>query len=96
VVLVESSRRILPALDERLAARATRRLKDWAIDVRLGTGVQSATATALFLKDGQRIPTRTIVVTTGIAAHPLLNASGLPMWKPLRRQSLSSWLSPSS
>lgn len=79
VVLLASSSRILPALDERLAARATRRLKDWGIDVRLGTGIRSATATAAFLRDGERIPTRTLVVTTGIAAHPLLTASGLPL-----------------
>ena len=79
IVLVASSPRLLPALDERLAERATRRLKDWGIDVRLGTGVRSATATAAFLRDGERIPTRTLVVTTGVAPHPLLVASGLPM-----------------
>ncbi len=79
VALVDLAPRILPALDERLAARATRRLKEWGIELRLGTAVRSASATAVFVGSGERIATRTIVVTTGIAAHPLLTATGLPM-----------------
>ena len=79
IVLLESGQRILPALDERLAARAARRLVHWGIDLRLGTGVRSATATAVLLTNGERIPSGTIIVTTGIAPHPVLIASGVPM-----------------
>jgi NADH dehydrogenase len=47
--------------------------------VRLGAALSSATANAAFLREGERIPTRTIVVTTGVAAHPVLTACGLSM-----------------
>lgn len=79
VVLVSASPRILQAMDAKLAERARERLTRWGVDVRLNTGVHSATATAAILSDGERLPTRTIVVTTGIGPHPLLAASGLSL-----------------
>ena len=79
VVLVSSSKRILRALDERLSARALARMRKWGVDVRLGVGIQSATASAAILTNGEHLPTRTLVVATGIAPPRLLTASGLPM-----------------
>ena len=79
VVLLSGSSRILRAVDERLAQRAMRRLTRWGIDVRLHVGVQSASATAALLSDGTQIPTRTLVVTTGLTTHPLLASSGLEL-----------------
>lgn len=79
VVLLSSSSRILRAIDENLAVRAQRKLKDWGVEVRLHVGVQAATVTAAILSDGTQLPTRTLVVTTGIGTHPLLAATGLAM-----------------
>ena len=79
VVLLTASKRLLSSLDEKLADRALHRLTTWGIDVRLHVGVQSATATAAILTDGTEIPTRTLVVTTGLTTHPLLASTGLPL-----------------
>jgi NADH dehydrogenase len=79
VVLVSSSPRILRALDEKLGRRALERVKGWGVQVRLNTGIQSATVTSVELDNGERISTRTLVVSTGTAPPPLLIASGLPM-----------------
>lgn len=79
VVLLSASPRILRSIDERLAERAHRKLTRWGIDVRLEVGVQSATATAAILSDGTQLPTRTLVVTTGVSTHPLVTEIGLPM-----------------
>ena len=79
VILLSGSSRILRAIDRRLAERATRRLTGWGVDVRLRVSVQSATATAAVLSDGTEILTRTLVVTTGLATHPLLASTGLSL-----------------
>src|SRR5204862_6402563 len=67
---------ILPGLGKRypgLVRYAERRLKRLGVEVRLGTRVAAATPEEAVLSSGERLPTRTIVSCTGVAAAPLLD-----------------------
>ena len=72
VIVLDIVERILPAFNDRLAALARQRLERLGVALRLGVGLAGATATAALLQGGERIPTRTIIVTSGIAPNPLL------------------------
>jgi NADH dehydrogenase len=72
VIEVDIVTRILPAFEEKLAERAMRRMRERGIDLRLGVGLSDATAGAVALANGERIPTRTIIVTVGVGTNPLL------------------------
>jgi NADH dehydrogenase len=76
IVLVQSAKRILPEVGESLAAFATRKLRQKDIEVRLGSGVSALTPHEATLRDGSKIPTRTLVATIGNRPHPI--ASSLP------------------
>jgi NADH dehydrogenase len=56
-----------------MADRAMRRMRERGIDLRLGVGLSDATAAAVTLSNGERIPTRTIIVTVGVGTNPLLS-----------------------
>lgn len=75
VVIVHSGDAILPELGKRFAGLvryAEHRLKRLGVEVRLGTRVAAATPEEAVLSTGERIPTRTIMSCTGVAAAPLL------------------------
>jgi NADH dehydrogenase len=77
VVVVHSGPRILPELGRRLSglvSYAERRLERLGVETRLATRVAAATPEEAVLSDGERVPTRTIISCTGVAAAPLLNA----------------------
>lgn len=78
VILVEAKSRLMPELDDRLAAFARDRLRASGVEVRLNTMVNGATAHEVGLKGSDAIPTRTLVWTTGVAPHPFVAASPLP------------------
>ncbi len=71
-VLLSSAARLLPALNEGLAARARRYLERSGVEVRLGTTLAAATATGALFSDGERLPTRTIIVTVGVGPNPVI------------------------
>src|SRR5436853_3826692 len=76
VVIVHSGDGILPELGKRypgLVRYAERRLKQLGVEVRLGTRVAAATPEEAVLSSGERVPARTIVSCTGVAAAPLLD-----------------------
>jgi NADH dehydrogenase len=75
-VLVHSRDRILPELSARLADYALRTLRARGIEFLLERRVAGATAEALLLSDGGRLPTATLVWTAGNQPNPLL--AGLP------------------
>jgi NADH:ubiquinone reductase (H+-translocating) len=77
VVLLNAGTRILPAMDERLARRAQRKMARWGIEVRHGVRVEAVTAGAVELSAGEVIPARTLVATIGTSPHPL--AGSLPL-----------------
>ena len=70
--LVQSGARILPEVGETLAAFAKGELARKGIHVRTQSGVAAATATEVVLRDGTRVPTRTLIATIGNRPHPLL------------------------
>ncbi len=72
VVVVEFAARILGELPEELAEYAAELLRKRGIELQLGTGVLSATATELRTTSGEDISTRTIVATIGNAPSPLV------------------------
>lgn len=78
-VLVEASDRILHELSPRLAAYVSKLLARRGIDVRTSTRLERLDAESATLSDGERIETHTLVWTTGVRAHPLLAAWGLPV-----------------
>ncbi|MFD7548130.1 NAD(P)/FAD-dependent oxidoreductase [Streptomyces sp. NPDC059578] len=78
-VLVEATDRILPEVAPDLGRYTVSELRRRGVDVRLGTRLDSCTGRVAALSDGSRLPTRTLVWTTGVAPHPLLAATDLPL-----------------
>ncbi|TMC28589.1 MAG: cyclic nucleotide-binding domain-containing protein [Chloroflexi bacterium] len=79
VIEVDILTRILPAFEQRLADRAMARMRRRGIDLRLGVGLSDATAGAVSLANGERIPTRSIIVTVGVGTNPLLTQLPVPI-----------------
>ncbi|MEV0850598.1 NAD(P)/FAD-dependent oxidoreductase [Streptomyces sp. NPDC049954] len=77
-VLVEAGSRILPEVAPELGTYALRALRRRGVDIRLGTRLSSCEQRVAVLDDGTRLPTRTLVWTTGVRPHPLLAACDLP------------------
>ena len=77
-MLVEATDRVLPEIDASLADYAIRELRSRGIDVRLGTTLEELTATCVRLATGEVLPTRTVVWTAGVTAHPSIRNLGLP------------------
>ena len=82
VVLVHSGERILGELENRQP-----RLQRWAeryvrehtgVELRPGRRVTAATPTEVVLSDGERLPSRTLISSTGTAQSPLLNELPYP------------------
>ena len=71
-ILVEAMDRVLPEVAADLADYALRELRGRGIDIRLGTRLEEASADSALLSTGERIPTRTLVWTAGVAPHPSL------------------------
>ena len=71
-VMLSSSPRILPALSDALAERAVRYIERRGIDLKRGVGLAEATANVAVLTNGERVPTRTIIVTVGIGTNPVI------------------------
>jgi NADH dehydrogenase len=77
VILVTRAGRILGALAPGLSERALRHLRRTGVDVRLRTGLASASPTEATLAGGERIPTRTLVAAFSVGASPV--AAALPV-----------------
>ncbi|HWE62043.1 MAG TPA: FAD-dependent oxidoreductase [Chloroflexota bacterium] len=71
-IVLSRSERILPALSDRLVRRALRQMERSGIEVMRGVGLASATAATAVLTNGERIATRTLIVTTGIGSNPVV------------------------
>ena len=77
-VLVEATESIFPEVGARLSAYAMRQLHRRGVELRLGTTVTDATGGRVVLSDGEAIPCRTLVWTTGVRPHPTVAAMALP------------------
>jgi NADH dehydrogenase len=71
--------RLLPEFNARLAAFATRVLRARGVEVRVNTAITGATDHEVRVKGADPIPTRTLVWTSGVAPHPFVAHSGLPV-----------------
>ncbi|MQA73516.1 MAG: NAD(P)/FAD-dependent oxidoreductase [Solirubrobacterales bacterium] len=78
-ILVEATDRVLPEVPLDLSEYALRQLRGRGIEVRLGTRIEEAAADSTRLSTGERVPTRTIVWTAGVAPHPSLGSLSLPL-----------------
>jgi NADH dehydrogenase len=78
-ILVERLDRIMPEIGPRLADFATAELRGRGIEVRTGTSLEAVEENAATLSTGERIPTRTVCWTAGVAPPPLVRDLGLPL-----------------
>ena len=78
VILLHSRDRILPEMGAGLADFALKKLRQRGVDVRLQTRIAAATPHETILNTGERIPTRTLVVTVGASINPVLAPLPLP------------------
>lgn len=81
VILLHSRDRILPEMGPGLANFALNKLRQRGVDVRLQTRIAAATPYEAILDTGERIPTRTLIVTVGAAINPVLAPLMLPREK---------------
>jgi len=73
VILIHSGTRILPVLNDTLAAFSHRVMEKRGVEIRLNTRMAGATAQSAILSDGEVIPTRTLVAAVGTAPNRLLD-----------------------
>jgi NADH dehydrogenase len=78
-VLVEAMGRVLPEIDLQLAEYALRELRGRGIDIRLQTTLERVEADSATLSSGERLPTRTVVWTAGVAPQPILKDLNVPL-----------------
>ena len=78
VILLQGGSRILPELDEGLAAFSHRVLERRGIEIRLNTRVMGATPESAIVSEGTTIPTRTLVAAIGAAPNRLLDKIPCP------------------
>ena len=69
IVLVEALPRILLAFDEQLAAKAHKALNRLGVEVRTSSPVEAIDSEGVVVA-GERIPTKTVIWTAGVAASP--------------------------
>jgi NADH dehydrogenase len=78
-VLVDAAPKILAEIPTRLGDYAARELTRRGVEIHVSTTLESVSEREAVLSSGVRIPTRTLVWTAGVKAHPLLGELGLPL-----------------
>src|SRR5262249_17570324 len=78
-MLLDLAPRIMPELDPRLSATATKVLSGRGIEIRTGTSVEQATVDGVKLSDGEFVPTRLLSWCVGVRPDPMVARLGLPM-----------------
>jgi len=78
-VLVDAAPKILPEIPPRLGDYAAEQLERRGVDIRVGTTLKEVEPHAAVLSNGDRIPTSTVVWTTGARPNPILAKFGLPL-----------------
>jgi len=79
VILVQRGERILPELSPQLAQYAAKKLRKRGIEIICNRSIGSATATDVFLDDGRRIETSTLVTTVGNGPRTFTKNIGLEL-----------------
>jgi NADH:ubiquinone reductase (H+-translocating) len=78
-LLLEARERVMPEVAPSLAAFAERELRGRGVDIRTGTALTEVTDSAIRLRGGESIPTRTVVWTAGVRPHPVVGQLGLQL-----------------
>jgi NADH dehydrogenase len=78
-LMVEATDRILPEVSPDMAEYTVKQLDERNIEVARNTKVESMIDGDVVLSDGRSLTTDTVVWTAGVRAHPLLEASDLPI-----------------
>lgn len=78
-LLIDLAPRIMPELDARLSASATRVLSARGVDIRTRTSVEHASADGVRLSDGEMVPTRSLIWCVGVRPDTMVARLGLPM-----------------
>jgi len=79
ILLFEMQNRVLPNLEDQLARVAARMLRRKSVDLRMNTAIAHVGEREISTKDGEEIPTRTLVWVAGVQASPVTSA--LPLEK---------------
>ncbi|MFN2593891.1 MAG: NAD(P)/FAD-dependent oxidoreductase [Actinomycetota bacterium] len=77
-ILVEAANGILPEIGEGLGNYALQRLHERGIEVYLQTRLESAEKGVMTLSNGKKFEAETLVWTTGVKPHPVLDRVSLP------------------
>lgn len=77
VVLVQSGPRILPQFPDQLSIKAQRRLEKLGVEVRLNSRVTGVDADGIHIGE-ERITSKNVIWTAGVAPNPLIKSLGLP------------------
>jgi NADH dehydrogenase len=85
VVVLVAVPRVLPGYVESLSAAARRQLERLGVEVRIGKPVTAIDADGVTLGDGERIASRTVLWSAGVAASTLARSSGARGSSPTRR-----------
>jgi NADH dehydrogenase len=78
-MLVDTAPQIMPELDPRLSATATKVLSTRGVEIRTGTSVEHATVDGVMLSDSEFVPTRSLIWCVGVRPDPMVARLGLPM-----------------
>jgi NADH:ubiquinone reductase (H+-translocating) len=78
-ILIDIAPRLMPELDPRLSATATRVLSARGMEIRTGTSVEHATEDGVQLSNGEFVPTRSLIWCVGVRPDPMVAQLGLPM-----------------
>ncbi len=71
-VIASRAERVMPEMTHKITRSSLRLLARPGLDPRTGVSVAAATPYKVTLSTGEEIPTRTIIATTGVRAHPLV------------------------
>lgn len=76
IKLIEATDRLLPMMPESLRDETVSVLRSKRVDVRLNTQVMNYDGQALCFKDGEVVPTRTVIWAAGVKAVPVVAKLG--------------------
>ncbi|HTG15812.1 MAG TPA: NAD(P)/FAD-dependent oxidoreductase [Blastocatellia bacterium] len=78
IMLIEAGPRLMPEMNEELAAFAKKVLGERGVEVRTQTSVVSAEMNKFELSTGERISTGTFIWAAGVAPNPLIGSLDVP------------------
>ena len=78
LMLIEAGPRLMPEMNEELAAFAKKVMIERGVDVRTNTAVTRIEKDSFELSTGERIPTATLVWAAGVSPNPIIARTNLP------------------